>query len=67
MKRFLTIIMSVMLLFSILVMPNYAEGNNEQNKISEELQMHIDQDEEEIPVYIWFEDIDLETINAEAE
>ena len=29
--------------------------------------MHIDQGEEEIPVYIWFEDLDLGAINAEEE
>ena len=67
MKKLLIIVVAVVLLSSVLLIPNYAKGNNQQNKISEELQMHIDQGEEEIPVYIWFEDLDLDAINAEAE
>ena len=57
-------LVAVILLMTLL---NGCGAADAPNKLSAELQAHLDQGETEIQVSIWFEDIDLDAVKAQAE
>lgn len=67
MKRIIAAVVTLILMASAAVIIFRINGDAGPNKISAELQTHLDQKEKEIQVNIWFEDIDLDAVHAEAE
>lgn len=62
-KKILSVLLIVILLFSTFAIFN---ASAKTDKISEELKIHIETDSGKIPVYIWFEDLDLDQFKEEA-
>ena len=67
MKKWLTVCFCLIAVVMLLTLLNGCGTTDAPNKLSAELQTPLEQGETEMQVSIWFEDIDLDAVKAQAE